>query len=113
MMRTEAPPAEAPATAVDVGIIGAVPAGLAISHALIARGHTVRVFERRTPFRPVGAAVFMHPVALNALRDVSLELEERLRSVCTPIREISLTFVVDKSMDVCTDRIDEATGVFG
>jgi len=97
----------------DVGIIGAGPAGLALSHALLNRGYKVKVFERRTSFRPVGAAVFMYPLALNALREVSPILEEKLRSVSTPIRKISLTSIVDETLDVGTDRLDEATEVFG
>ena len=67
--------------AADVGVVGAGPAGLTLCHALRAEGYSVRVFERRDSFRPVGAAVFLHPFACNSLRAVSPELEEQLLEV--------------------------------
>ena len=69
--------------AADVGVVGAGPAGLTLCHALRAEGYSVRVFERRDSFRPVGAAVFLHPFACNSLRAVSPELEEQLLEVAT------------------------------
>ena len=62
----------------DVGVIGAGPAGLTLCHALRASGYSVRVFERRESFRPVGAAVFMHPFACNSLRAISPQLEQQV-----------------------------------
>lgn len=70
----------------DVGVIGAGPAGLALAHSLRNEGHTVRIFERRESFRPVGAAVFLHPFALNSLRKVSPQLEQQLLQVSTQVR---------------------------
>jgi salicylate hydroxylase len=75
----------------DVGVIGAGPAGLTLCHALRDAGYDVQLFERRDSFRKVGAAIFMHPFALNSLRAISPELEQRLLAVCTPIHTLSFT----------------------
>ena len=72
---------------IDCGIIGCGPSGLALAHSLLAEGHTVRVFERRDEFRPVGAAVFLHPFALNSLRKVSPKLESQLLEASTRVRK--------------------------
>ncbi|KAL7566282.1 hypothetical protein ACA910_013611 [Epithemia clementina (nom. ined.)] len=97
----------------DVAIVGAGPAGLVLAHALLQRGYSVRVIERRDAFRPVGAAVFMHPFALNSLRSVSPEVERNLKEACTPIQIISLTSLQNKNVNVFTDKLDDATDVFG
>ena len=91
----------------DVGVIGAGPAGLVLAHALRERGHSVRIFERRDSFRPVGAAVFMHPFALNSLRAISPALEERMLDVCTTIHTLSFTTLAE---DAPSFRLDTLGG---
>ena len=97
----------------DVGIVGSGPAGLVLAHALMDRGYSVHILERRSTFRPVGAALFMHPFALNSLKSISPRVEENLREACTPIRSISMSSIVDDDFGFGTDRLDEAPDVFG
>jgi len=98
---------------VDVGIVGAGPAGLVLAHALQDRGYSVCIFERREAFRPVGAAIFMHPFALNSLRSVSTTLEASLLNVSTKIRSIQLGSTVDDSLKFGSTQLDLAPEVFG
>jgi len=97
----------------DVGIIGAGPAGLALAHAMINEGHSVRIFERRNSFRPVGAAVFMHPFALNSLRTISPALEGQLQDVCTQIHTLSFTTLSPDAPTFKLDKLGDAPDVLG
>jgi 2-polyprenyl-6-methoxyphenol hydroxylase-like FAD-dependent oxidoreductase len=96
----------------DVGVVGAGPAGLTLCHALRAEGYSVRVFERRDCFRPVGAAVFLHPFACNSLRAVSPELEQQLLEVATVIDTLSFNALGD-APSFKFDKMGEATRVLG
>jgi len=97
----------------DVGVIGAGPAGLVLAHALRERGHSVRIFERRDSFRPVGAAVFMHPFALNSLRAISPALEKRMLDVCTTIHTLSFTTLAEDAPSFRLDTLGDAKRVLG
>ena len=97
----------------DIAIVGAGPAGLVLAHAMRNRGYSLQVLERRDSFRPVGAAVFMHPFALNSLRNVSPQVESSLRDACTPIQMIALKSFHDDSTYVSTDQLDNAPDVLG
>ena len=98
--------------AADVGVVGAGPAGLTLCHALRAEGYSVRVFERRDSFRPVGAAVFLHPFACNSLRAVSPKLEQQLLEVATVIDKLSFETLGD-APSFKFDKMGEATRVLG
>ena len=97
----------------DAVIVGAGPAGLVLAHALLERGYSVQVLERRDAFRPIGAAIFMHPFALNSLRSVSAHVEHALRQVSTPIRAISVSSMTKDNINFVVDRLDEATDTLG
>ena len=97
----------------DVGIIGAGPGGLSLAHALLNRGYTVRIFERRKAFAPVGAAIFMHPFALNALRGISPKLEEQLRTAATEIKTLSVGSLADADFGFSLGGLERAKEVFG
>ncbi|GMH64652.1 hypothetical protein TL16_g04013 [Triparma laevis f. inornata] len=99
----------------DVGVIGAGPAGLALAHSLRNEGHTVRIFERRDSFRPVGAAVFLHPFALNSLRKVSPQLEQQLLQVSTQIHTLSFRTLASGSegFSFALRNLQDAKQVFG
>jgi len=96
----------------DVGVIGAGPAGLTLCHALRASGYSVRVFERRESFRPVGAAVFMHPFACNSLRAISPQLEQQLLEVATQIDTLSFNTLGD-GPSFRLDTLGDAPRVLG
>ena len=106
-------PTATPRPTADVGVIGAGPAGLVLAHALRERGHSVRIFERRDSFRPVGAAVFMHPFALNSLRAVSPTLEKHLLDVCTTIHTLSFTTLAEDAPSFRLDTLGDAKRVLG
>ena len=96
----------------DVGVIGAGPAGLTLCHALHAEGYSVRVFERRDCFRPVGAAVFMYPMACNSLRAISPELERQLLGAATQIETLSYNTLGD-APSFRLDTLGDATRTLG
>jgi len=106
-------PTATPRPTADVGVIGAGPAGLVLAHVLRERGHSVRIFERRDSFRPVGAAVFMHPFALNSLRAVSPTLEKQLLDVCTTIHTLSFTTLAEDAPSFRLDTLGDAKRVLG
>lgn len=99
--------------ACNVAIVGSGPGGLVLAHALLDRGYTVRILERRTSFRPVGAAIFMHPFALNSLKSISQKVAANLLDACCPIRGIQLSSIVDENLDVGTDQLDKASELLG
>ena len=111
------PSANALSPIADVGVIGAGPAGLALAHSLRNEGHTVKIFERRSSFRPVGAAVFLHPFALNSLRKVSPRLEQQLLSVSTQIHTLSFKTLAASSgaegFGFALRNLQDAEQVFG
>ncbi|GMH78640.1 hypothetical protein TrST_g5078 [Triparma strigata] len=100
---------------IDCGIIGCGPSGLALAHSLLAEGHTVRVFERRDEFRPVGAAVFLHPFALNSLRKVSPKLESQLLEASTRIHTLSFRTLSSGSegFSFSLENLQDSERVFG
>eukprot|EP00965_Chrysotila_dentata_P127903 4229912-Pleurochrysis_carterae.AAC.1 len=97
----------------DVGIVGAGPAGLVLAHALHDRGISVRVFERRPAFTPVGAAVFMHPFAIHSLREVSPQLADQLLSASTTIQSISVRSLSDSAPGFTLNSLGDAERVLG
>ena len=108
LMQIPAPPPVA-----DVGIIGAGPAGLTLCRALREEGYSVRIFERRDSFRPVGAAVFMHPFACNSLRAISPTLEQQLLDVSTPIHTLAFSTLSDDAPSFMLDSLNDAPKVLG
>lgn len=72
----------------DVAVVGAGPAGLALASALMRRGLAVRVFEKRDTLAPTGSAVFLWPFGVGALRAVDARLCESLLAEATVIERI-------------------------
>jgi len=98
---------------VDVAIVGAGPAGLVLAHSLINRGYSVKILERRSSFRPVGSAVFLHPFALNSLRSLSPEVAENVLEVATQIGTITVKSTTNSENNAVFGAFDKAPDVFG
>ena len=82
----------------DVAIIGAGPAGLVLGHALHQRGYSIKIIERRSSFRPVGSAVFLHPFALHSLRSISPHVEQEVIDAATNIGSVSMRSITNPSI---------------
>ena len=98
---------------VDIAIVGAGPAGLLLAHAMIDRGYNVRVLERRSSFRPVGSAVFLHPFAINSLREISRNVATNVINAATQIGTVTVKSTTKQSNTMIFDKFDNAPNVFG
>ena len=98
---------------VDVAIVGAGPSGLCLAHSLLDRGYSVKVLERRTTFRPVGSAVFLHPFALNSLRNLSPTVFDNVLNVATPVGTVTVKSTTNENNKALFDQLDQAPEVFG
>jgi len=97
----------------DVAIVGAGPSGLALAHCLIDRGYKVRVLERRSTFRPVGSAVFMHPFALNSLENLSQTVYNNVIKASTQVGRVTVKSTTNTKNQAAFEAFDKAPGVFG
>lgn len=103
-----------PPPPVDVAIVGAGPAGLALAHGLLDRGHSVRILERRPSFRPVGSAVFLHPFALNSLDRLSPAVSAAVREHATEVGTVTVTSATNPRRNRAVfDNFDLAAGIYG
>lgn len=98
---------------VDVAISGAGPSGLALAHCLIDRGYKVKVLERRSTFRPVGSAVFLHPFALNSLKNLSPDVAANVLEAATQVGTVTVKSLTNSKYQAVFDQFDNAPGVFG
>lgn len=97
----------------DVAIIGAGPAGLILGHALIQRGYSIRIMERRSSFRPVGSAVFLHPFALNSVRSISPKVEKQVIDAATQVGAMSMRSITNSENVFVADKFDDSTEKLG
>lgn len=98
---------------VDVAIVGAGPSGLTLAHCLIDRGYKVKVLERRSTFRPVGSAVFLHPFALNSLKNLSPSVYANVFEAATQVGTVTVKSITNTENQAIFDTFDKAPGVFG
>jgi len=98
---------------VDVAVVGAGPAGLALAHCLIDRGYKVKILERRSTFRPVGSAVFLHPFALNSLKKLSPDVAANVMEAATQVGTVTVKSLTNTKNQAVFDTFDKAPGVFG
>ena len=98
---------------VDVAIVGAGPSGLTLAHCLIDRGYKVQILERRSSFRPVGSAVFLHPFALNSLANLSPSLYNNVVTASTQVGTVTVKSTTNAKNQAVFDALDEAPSVFG
>ena len=97
----------------DVLIVGAGPAGLVLAHALRDRGFKIRVLERRSSFRPVGSAVFLHPFAINSVRAISPQVADNLVEAATKIGTVAVRSITNEKNNIVFDQFDRAVDVLG
>jgi len=98
---------------VDVAVVGAGPSGLALAHCLIDRGYKVKILERRSTFRPVGSAVFLHPFALNSLKKLSPGVAANVMEAATQVGTVTVKSLTNTKNQAVFDKFDKAPGVFG
>ena len=98
---------------VDVAIVGAGPSGLALAHCFIDRGYKVKILERRSTFRPVGSAVFLHPFALNSLKKLSPGVAANVMKAATQVGTVTVKSLTNTKNQAVFDEFDKAPGVFG
>jgi len=98
---------------VDVAIVGAGPSGLALAHCLIDRGYKVKILERRSTFRPVGSAVFLHPFALNSLKKLSPGVATNVMEAATQVGTVTVKSLTNSKNQAVFDEFDKAPGFFG